>query len=301
MQKSSGAGDRRGSGREIPHAGNPSPPRLQRFCKRNGGAGLYARVRGGWAPPMMVPQWIRRRPSRGKRVFPENFSMRNTGAAGRGSRGREIPHARRAPAAVPDVRRGESGGGFLCACDAGGASMRLHVGFMMDPTAARGPDRVPPRSGCGICRGPPAALPPAGKFPMRPKRVRRACRSMGSGAGEGRPAIKWKAREASGCDRPRLRELMRMRGTRDARYLQTLPQPYSYVAILRRYSLLQPYSYAEYAYADILCRYSLLQLYSTVDITATAAILTSHTHNVLPTHLIPSSLKVSHRSSSLPP
>ena len=55
------------------------------------------------------------------------------------------------------------------------------------------------------------------------------------------------------------------------------------------------------ATAAILRRYSLLQLYSTVDITATAAILTSHTHNVLPTHLTPSSLKVSHRSSSLPP
>ena len=124
----------------------------------------------------------------GKRVFPENFLMRNTGAPGRGSHGREIPHAQRAPAAVPDVRHGESGGSFLCACDAGGASMRLRVGFMMDPTAARGPDRVPPRSGCRICRGSPAAAPPDGKFPMRPKRVRRARRSMGSGAGEGRPA-----------------------------------------------------------------------------------------------------------------
>ena len=81
--------------------------------------------------------------------------------------------------------------------------MRLHVGFMMDPTADRGPDRVPPRSGCGICRGSPAAAPPDGKFPMRPKRVRRACRSMGSGAGEGRPAIKWKAREASATVRMR--------------------------------------------------------------------------------------------------
>ena len=84
--------------------------------------------------------------------------------------------------------------------------MRLRVGFTMDPTADRGPDRVPPRSG---------------------------------------------------CDRPRLRALARMRGTRHARYLQTLPQPYSYTAYLT-----QPYSYAEYAYAAYL-----LQLYPYADIT----------------------------------
>ena len=168
--------------------------------------------------------------------------------------------------------------------------------------------------------GSPAAAPPAGKFHMRPKRVRRACRSMGSGAGDrltgGSDGSNGRRGRSSGCDRPRLRALMRMRGTRHARYLQTLPQPYSYAAYLT-----QPYSYADIflrricycriflrryyvghnATAAILRRYSLLQLYSTVDITATAAILTSHAHNVLPTHLIPSSLKVSHRSSSLPP
>lgn len=137
----------------------------------------------------------------------------------------------------------------------GGASMRLHVGFMMDPAPARGPDRVPPRSGCRICRGSPAAAPPAGKFPMRPKRVRRACRSMGSGAGEGdrrSDGRQGKRMRPPGCDRPRLWVLMRMRGTRHARYLQTLPQIYSYAAYLT-----QLYSYAEYATADILRKYSL--------------------------------------------
>lgn len=47
-----------------------------------------------------------------------------------------------------------------------------------------GPDRAPSLSGCGIRRGSPAAVPPGGKFPMRPERVRRACRSIGGGMGE---------------------------------------------------------------------------------------------------------------------
>ena len=211
--------------------------------------------------------------------------MRNAGAAGRRSAEREIPHARRAPAAVPDEQHGESGGSFLCACDAGGASMRLHVGFMMDPTADRGRDRVPPRSGCGRTAVRRPQLPPDGKFPMRPKRVRRACRSMGSGAGDrltgGSDGSNGRRGRSSGCDRPRLRELMRMRGTRRARYLQTLPQIYSHAAYLT-----QPYPYADIflrricycriclrryyvghnATAAILRRYSLLQLYSTADI-----------------------------------
>ena len=87
MQKSSGAGDRLGSGREIPRAGNPRHPRLQRFCKRNGGAGLYARVRGGWAGSVWLHNGSNGRRG-GKRVFPENFSMRNTGRAGEASSAR---------------------------------------------------------------------------------------------------------------------------------------------------------------------------------------------------------------------
>lgn len=52
--------------------------------------------------------------------FPKNFSMYNTGTAGRRSAEREIQHAQRAPAAVPDERHGEGGGSFLYACDARG-------------------------------------------------------------------------------------------------------------------------------------------------------------------------------------
>ena len=157
--------------------------------------------------------------------------MRNTGAAGRGSHGRGIPHARRAPAAVPDEQHGESGGSFLYACDAGGAG-RLHDGSSAGPGpgSRSSPFRMQKDSGS------PAAAPPDGKFPMRPKRVRRACRSMGSGAGDrltgGSDGSNGRQGRSSGCDRPRLRALMRMRGTRHARYLQTLPQIYSYAAYL---------------------------------------------------------------------
>ena len=70
--------------------------------------------------------------------------------------------------------------------------------------------------------------------------------------------IRWKAREAgerprsSGCvcDRPRPRGLVRMRGTRHARYLQTLPQPYSYAAYLTQLYSYAEYAYVEYAYAE---------------------------------------------------
>ena len=167
--------------------------------------------------------------------------------------------------------------------------------------------------------GSPAAAPPDGKSPMRPKRVRRACRSMGSGAGDGRPAIGWKAREASATVRMRSsaapgacahaghasRTLFANAAA--AIFLRSLSNA---AIFLRRICLcslstaaisLCRYYVGHNATAAILRRYSLLQLYSTVDITATAAILTSHTHTVLPTHLTPSSLKVSHRSSSLPP
>ena len=71
-----------------------------------------------------------------------------------------------------------------------------------------------------------------------------------SGGSDGR-----QGKRGSVCDRPRPRGLVRMRGTRHARYLQTLPQPYSYAAYLTQlYSyaayLTQLYSYAEYAYVE---------------------------------------------------
>ena len=57
MQKTLGSGDRRGSGREIPHAGKARPTRLQRFCKRNRGAGLYARVCGAHRGHLIRPNY----------------------------------------------------------------------------------------------------------------------------------------------------------------------------------------------------------------------------------------------------
>lgn len=93
----------------------------------------------------------------------------------------------RFPRKFLDAQHGESGGSFLYACDARGAGRlyaplcRLHDG---SNAGRRGAKRVFPRSGCRKCRDPPAALPPDGKFPMRPKRVCRACRNVGGGAGE---------------------------------------------------------------------------------------------------------------------
>ena len=187
--------------------------------------------------------------------------MRNTGAAGRVSHWREIPHAQRAPAAVPDEQHGENvEASSAHARRGGGASMRLRVGFTMDPTAERGPDRVPPRSGCRrtAVRRPP--LPRTGNPPCAPNAFAapaeawEAERAMGDRRSDGRQGGRLRP---SGCDRARLRALARMRGTRHARYLQTLPQPYSYAAYLT-----QPYSYAEYA-----CAAYLLQLYPYADIT----------------------------------
>ena len=201
MQKSSGAGDRRGSGREIPRAGNPRPSCLQRFCKRNRGTvsthacgrlGAERDLDGSMMNPMDA--------GAGNAFFPKKESARRVAARRCAARSGDSAPPSRAASADPR-RAGAAGAGCFCACDAGGASMRLHVGFMMDPTADRGPDRVPPRSGCRrtAVRRPP--LPPDGKFPMRPKRVRRACRSMGSGAGEGRPAGPADRMEGGG-DRP---------------------------------------------------------------------------------------------------
>ena len=183
-------------------------------------------------------------------------------------------------------------------------------------------------SGCRICRDPPAAAPPAGKFPMRTERVRRACRNTGGGAGGraigggcGSNGRQGKRPRPSGCDRPRLRMPMRMRGTRRARYLQTLLQPYSYADIslcricYRRICLCrichcsyytqifstaayltQPYSYAEYAYAEyayaaILRRYSLHKYSLRRNITyahITHPLLCPHPPHLTPSNPIPS-------------
>ena len=186
---------------------------------------------------------------------------------------------------------------------------------MMDPTAAEWPGSRSSPFRMQKDSGSPAAAPPDGKFPMRPKRVRRACRNSGGGAGEGRPADQMDRMEGRG-DRPdaivRGSGSLRACGARVThaickRCLRYIPtQIFSTAAYLLQlfycsYIPTQNMLMQIYSYAAILRRYSLLQLYSTVDITAAAAILTSHAYNVLPTHLIPSSLKVSHRSSSLPP
>lgn len=212
LQKLLWLGDRRGSGREIPRAGNPRPTRLQRFCKRNGGSRPLCTRAGGRAlfraASMMASQWIRRRP----------FPMRNTGRAGEASSTRA---GRRAP---------------LCASMPFSRWIRRRLGariaFLPVPDAENAGVRRPPfpRPGNSPChRNAPAALAEA-------QEAERA---------GGRSAIKWKAREAG--DRPvaivrGVRMPMRMRGTRHARYLQTLLQPYSYAE----------YATAEYSYADIL-------------------------------------------------
>lgn len=161
--------------------------------------------------------------------------------------------------------------------------------------------------------------PRTGNSPRAPNASAAPAEIQGAERAGGRSAIKWKARGRSSAADAVVRGVrmpMRMRGTRNARYLQTLPQPYSYAAYLT-----QPYSYADIATAAIspcrifLCSYStqtfstaayLLHIMTTVDITTVDILycrmtLTSHTHNVLPTHLIPASLKVSHHASSLPP
>lgn len=73
--------------------------------------------------------------------------------------------------------------------------MRLHVGFMMDPTAARGPDRVPPRSGCGrtAVRRPP--LPRTGNSPCAPNALAAPAEAWEAERARGDRRIRWKARE----------------------------------------------------------------------------------------------------------
>lgn len=99
-------------------------------------------------------------------------------------------------AASADPRRAEGcRGRLLLRVRRGGRlhapSRRIHDGSNggSGPGSRSSPFRMQKDSGS------PAAAPPDGKFPMRPKRVRRARRSIGSGAGGGRSAIRWKARE----------------------------------------------------------------------------------------------------------
>lgn len=139
-----------------------------------------------------------------------------------------------------------------------GASMRLRAGFTMDPTPARGPGsrsfpfRVQSLQSFAGLAAPGREIPraPQTRSPRLQKRRGRNGRTAigGSGGSNGRQGRRLRP---SGCDRPRLREPMRMRGTRHARYLQTLPQPYSYAEYVYADILYCSLSNAEYAYADI--------------------------------------------------
>ena len=135
--------------------------------------------------------------------------------------------------------------------------MRLHAGFMMDPTAARvrkthfTPFRMQNLQRFAGRRSPGREIPhaPETRSPRPPKHGKRSGRGA-TGGSDGRRG------RSSGCDRPRLRALMRMRGTRHARYLQTLPQPYSCADIF-----LCSYCYCRY-YVDHIATAAILRRYS---------------------------------------
>lgn len=175
------------------------------------------------------------------------------------------------------------------------ASMRLHAGFMMDPTPARGPGsrsspfRMRKTQGFGGLPSPCREIPhaPQTRSPRLPKDRRRNGREADRGPGD---QMEGKGRR--GAD---VRPLARMRGTRHARYLQTLPQPYSYAAYLT-----QLYSYAEYATAAILRRYSLLQLYSHHILTTPFPLTSSPPHSKLATALPHSLRKEIYKETGLP-
>ena len=184
---------------------------------------------------------------------------------------------------------------------------RFHKGSGAGPVARIAFLPVPDAENAGVRRPP---FPRPGNSPCSPNAPAAPAETQGAEWADGRSAIGWKAREASGCDRPRRPDAHAHAGHAS----RTLFANATAAIFLRSLSN------AEYATAAIsLCRICycsyyvgynataayLLHIMTTVDITTvditTAAILTSHTHNVLPTHLIPSSLKVSHRSSPLPP
>lgn len=217
--------------------------------------------------------------------------MRNTGAAGRRSPGREIPHAQKAPAAVPDEQHGESGGSFLCACDAGGGWALPHDGSTTGPTAAaRRRNRfspVPDAEGRRFAgrRSPGREIPHARKTrsPRPPKHGKRS----GRWAVGGVRRVGWEAREASAAVRG-VRMPMRMRGTRHARYLQTLPQIFSAAAYPTQLF------YVDILYTDIL-HTDILH----TDILHTDILYVSILH--IPTSLTPfSASHLPHITSSIP-
>lgn len=179
--------------------------------------------------------------------------MRNTGAAGRRSPGREIPHAQKAPAAVPDEQHGESGGSFLCACDAGGGWALPHDGSMTDPTAAAEGESIFPRSGCGraAVRRPP--LPRTGDSPCAqnalaaPAEAWEAERAMGGRRG---PAGRMEGKGGV-CGRPRRPDAHAHAGHASRTLFANaaadiLCCSLSNAAILRGYS---PYGYSPYRYS----------------------------------------------------
>ena len=228
-----------------------------------------------------------------RRPFPKN----RTGRAGEAA----STHARGGRLCAPPCRFHEGSGG--------GPGAR--IALLPVPDAEFAEVRRPPFPRPG---NPPRA-PNAFAAPAEIQGAEWASGRSAIGGSNGRQGRRVRRPRSSGCDRPRLRMPMRMRGTRRARYLQTLLQPYSYAAYLTQIFSTAAIFLRRICYCRIcLCSYYvghnataayLLHIMTTVDITTAeysyAAILTSHTHNVLPTHLIPASLKVSHRSSPLPP
>ena len=116
---------------------------------------------------------------------------------------REIPRPPPAPLQTIPARRGAAGAGCFCACDAGGASMRLHAGFTMDPTADRGPDRAPPRSGCRrtAVRRPPLPRPGNSTCSRNAFAALAEAWEAERARGEGRPADRMEGEGGAG-DRP---------------------------------------------------------------------------------------------------
>ena len=182
----------------------------------------------------------------GSAFFPEKESARRVAA-----RGFPVRSGGSAPpscAATSDPRRagGCRGRSLLRVRRGGPGSEWLHDGSNGGPVARIAFLPVPDAEGRRFAgrRSPGREIPhaPQTRSPRPPKHGKRSGRGA-TGGSDGRQRRRLRP---SGCDRPRLRMPMRMRGTRHARYLQTLPQIYLYAAIL-----LQPYPHAEYAYADI--------------------------------------------------
>lgn len=215
------------SDREIPrppHA--PLPP----IPAGRGLPGPVASARAG-----VGPGWLHNGSGGGRRGQ-NALSPKISRCATRGERGKPLLRARR-------EGRLCAGPGRLYA-----PSRRIRGGSNGGP-AARIAFFPVPDAGDAAARGPP--FPRPGNSPCAPNafaapaETQGAERAGGLECGCGSNGRRGRRPRPSGCGRPRLRVLMRMRGTRHARYLQTPPQPYSYAeyataAIIRRYSLLQP-------------------------------------------------------------